>query len=290
MCGLSKHDLEKLNQLNISKIVHIAGLVKFDEALSKDIWRVNYDGTQNVLELGEAINAKDFHYISTAYVYGELRNPYESSKHEAEKLVTNSRFPHSIYRIGIVVGDSKTGHTDGYDGYYGFFAGLHSAAQMLRQKYNVNGEVDLPINLVCSKESTLNLVPVDWLIDNMTLLIEKEPTNQTYFLVNPNPPLVSDVMANGLKTLGIRNYKLVAPDSLPIVAKCKDRLVAIIQKSITKILKRYEPYVTHEDKFPVEKTIEDAELNIFSTFPPVNNALMEKYLHYALASNFGRNI
>ena len=51
----------------------------------------------------------------------EFRNHYESTKYEAELLVRKAMadgLPATIYRPGIVVGDSRTGETQKYDGPY----------------------------------------------------------------------------------------------------------------------------------------------------------------------------
>ena len=51
----------------------------------------------------------------------EFLNHYESTKFEAEVLVRRAMkagLPATIYRPGIVVGDSRTGETQKYDGPY----------------------------------------------------------------------------------------------------------------------------------------------------------------------------
>ena len=65
-------------------------------------------------------------YVSTAYVSGTARgtfretdldvgqgfkNHYEETKFQAEVEVVRSKVPHTIYRPGVVVGDSRTGET-----------------------------------------------------------------------------------------------------------------------------------------------------------------------------------
>ena len=86
-------------------------------------FHINYDGTVNMLELARLVNAKAFHYVSTAYVAGKLvgrameavpqesgfNNPYEESKCKAEMLVRNSGFPFTIYRPAIITGRRRDG-------------------------------------------------------------------------------------------------------------------------------------------------------------------------------------
>ena len=96
--------------------------------------RINVEGTKNVLEfLEEAPHFERLHYVSTAYVSGTARgvfretdldvgqgfkNHYEETKFQAEVEVARSRVPCTIYRPGVVVGDSKTGETAKFDGPY----------------------------------------------------------------------------------------------------------------------------------------------------------------------------
>jgi len=113
----------------------------------------------------------------------------EASKAEAEKRVKASNIPHSIYRLGIVVEHSETGYIKSFDGLYGYFAGLYRMALKERRKQNMIGKhIELPIFIECSSTSTLNLVPVDWVVNMLIGLMEFPPINQTFSITHPNPP------------------------------------------------------------------------------------------------------
>lgn len=289
-CGLSESDIDFLKTKDVSKIIHLAGLVKFDQELKDEIWAVNHEGTKNILSLAKSISVKEFHHVSTAYAYGKHRNPYEASKYEAEKLVSTSGIPFSIYRIGIVIGDSQSGVTNGFDGYYGFFSGLHDIANVYRKKFNLEGEVDIPINLICSKTSTLNLVPIDWLVDALQKLINKGGSGKIFHVVNPEPPLVYDVMRQGLAIIGINGARFVeSQEELGNLGKHCNQFVNIIQKGINKVLRRYEPYVTHEEKFPTDELAMELGEIVLHAFPHTNPQLLNKCLNYALSANFGKS-
>ena len=100
-------------------------------------WKVNVEGTRNVLEM--AGTCKDFQrlqYVSTCYVSGRhtgifretdlqvgqvFNNYYEETKYHAEIAVQEAiknGLPATVYRPSIVVGDSHTGETQKYDGPY----------------------------------------------------------------------------------------------------------------------------------------------------------------------------
>ena len=99
--------------------------------------RVNVVGTDRVLDLCRGLPGLErLHHVSTCYVSGrydgefgedeldvgqEFRNHYESTKYDAELLVRRAMaagLPATIYRPGIVVGDSRTGATQKLDGPY----------------------------------------------------------------------------------------------------------------------------------------------------------------------------
>ena len=131
-----------------------------------------------MLELARQCGVNHFQYISTAYVCGkrdqvvleseldveqEFRNVYEVSKFEAEKLVRASDCFETItvYRPGVVVGDSETGYTSTY---HGLFLYLRLFAMLVpEQKRNEQGLFETSIRLPMDGDEPRNLVPVDWL-------------------------------------------------------------------------------------------------------------------------------
>ena len=121
---------------DVTEVWHLAAV--YDLAVGEEIARrVNVVGTDRVLELCRGLpDLERLHHVSTCYVSGRhdgvfreddldsgqaFRNHYESTKHEAELLVRRAMaagLPATIYRPGIVVGDSRTGETQKYDGPY----------------------------------------------------------------------------------------------------------------------------------------------------------------------------
>src|SRR5207248_4237434 len=98
--------------------------------------RLNLTGTQAVLELAiDCRNLRRFRHVSTVFVSGDrvgvvaedelacgqaFRNAYEESKFEAELLVRRAmgQIPATVLRPSIVVGDTKTGEIDRFEGPY----------------------------------------------------------------------------------------------------------------------------------------------------------------------------
>ena len=113
----------------VTHIVHAAANIRLFDPLD-GLRKVNVTGTQHVLTLAQAAHEhhglQRFAHISTAYVCGARSGPiteeeltdqygfsnaYERSKYEAELLVRQAAtsIPVSIFRPGMIVGDSQTG-------------------------------------------------------------------------------------------------------------------------------------------------------------------------------------
>ncbi len=126
--GLSDSSYQELVE-SVSYIIHLAADIRLNEPLEK-LRHINVAGVQNILHFAYAIHRHHglirFSHVSTAYVAGRRKgtvtedmlsdkfgfsNNYELSKYEAESLVREAgkELPISVFRPGMVVGDSKNG-------------------------------------------------------------------------------------------------------------------------------------------------------------------------------------
>lgn len=170
---------------------HLAAV--YDLAVSRELgMKINVAGTRNVLEfLSSARHFERLDYVSTAYVSGtatgvfregdldvsqSFKNHYEETKYLAEVEVVKSGLPRTIYRPGIVVGDSRTGETAKFDGPYYLltaFSRLPSPGVFLR---------------IGAGRNTVNLVPVDFVIEALARLSASPASlGKTYHLTDPEP-------------------------------------------------------------------------------------------------------
>lgn len=164
--------------------------------------RVNVQGTQHVLDLCLACERLERHnYVSTAYVAGDrsgrvleadldagqaFKNHYESTKFAAEVLVraTADRIPTTIHRPAIVVGDSRTGATQKFDGPYYLL-------RLLSRVQRTGG----PIPQVGRGDAPFNVVPVDFVIDAIAAAArDPQAAGQTLHLVDPEPTSAAELM------------------------------------------------------------------------------------------------
>jgi thioester reductase-like protein len=178
----------------VGRVYHLAAIYNLAVPESLAI-KVNVDGTQHVLDFCRA--AKDLerhHYISTCYVAGkrkglvleseldvgqEFKNHYESTKFAAEVLVRESMadIPTTVYRPGIVVGDSKTGDTQKFDGPYFILWFIHRMSQF-----------GLTVGDMGTDEANFNAVPVDFIVNAIAACTQDpETAGVTLQLADPNP-------------------------------------------------------------------------------------------------------
>jgi thioester reductase-like protein len=190
--GLSGAEFKRLAG-EVTEIWHLAALYDLS-ADPKLIRAVNVEGTRTLLDLARrARRLKRLHHFSSAYVSGDrtgvvledeldvgqrFDDPYARSKFEAELLVRHAQaeVPTTIYRPSMVVGDSRTGEIDRFDGPY-FLALLLVAAP-----------VAVPLPLPQEGGAPLNAVPVDFVVEAaVSIGANSAAVGRTVHLVDPAP-------------------------------------------------------------------------------------------------------
>lgn len=310
-CGVSDSDISLLKG-RVDKIVHCASSIKFDKLHERETQFINIGGTKNVLELAEEIGCKELHYISTAYVAGDaqrltedklyigqnFRNPYESTKAEAEQMVRGWNCGrHSIYRISIVVGNSLTGHTTGFSGYYGFFSGVWNLIKTLKKMnseklerckteegifLDSEGVLHLPICGNFGLESTLNVIPIDWTVKMLFSAIQLPAEDLTFHVVHPSPPEVRWLNDVSLKHLGVTGFKY-----RNLNGKWPES-TGRIQKFFNRNTDLFDPYTTHEAGFEVSNLPKILGKD-YESPPIVDEEFLARMIKYAKSVDFGRS-
>lgn len=207
--GLSDEDLRWVDD-NCDSVLHNAASLTFISTDPEgEPRRSNVIGTQNVLDVCRETGIRDFHHVSTSYVCGlrtgrvleseldvgqEWGNDYERSKVAAEKLVREADFlsPPTIYRPAIIIGDSKTGFTTTFHGYY---AALHLAYTLRRSlESDMSRSTDIVTRVTLDGTERKNFVPVDW-VSAVTahILTNRQFHGRTYHLT-PNQPVTAGMI------------------------------------------------------------------------------------------------
>jgi thioester reductase-like protein len=174
--------------------IHHTAAVYYLGAQKDQLERVNVDGTRTMLELaGDCTKLRRFMHWSTSQVSGarsgvileeeldcgqRFRNFYEETKFRAERLARDAarRLPITILRPGIIVGDSRSGEIDKFDGPYYLLVLI------------VSSPIDVHLPLPGRGSAPLNLVPIDFVIDAAVALSrDARAVGGTFHLTDPAP-------------------------------------------------------------------------------------------------------
>ena len=241
----------------VTDVWHLAAKTRLG-AGHGEMRRVNVEGTRNVLELCRAARClRRLSYFSTAFVSGtrvgviledelamgqRFHNGYEETKYQAELLVrrAQSELPATVLRPSIVVGDSRTGEIDRFDGPY-------ALAILL-----VASPLAVPLPLPGDAVAPLNVVPVDFVVE-AAVAISRHPAGagRTVHLVDPAPMSARRVY----ELIAARAGKKLPPVSVPHRA-----FQALLQLPLLERLSRtHRPaieYVSHLAIYNSHNTLE----------------------------------
>jgi NAD(P)-dependent dehydrogenase (short-subunit alcohol dehydrogenase family) len=234
--GVSAADLGKLKG-RVRHLFHLAAV--YDLAASaEDQNTANVVGTDHAIQFAESIRAGCFHLVSSIAAAGlfpgtfredmfeeatGLEHPYFRTKHDSEGLVRHHcRRPWRIYRPGMVVGDSRTGHIDKVDGPYYFFKMIQKLRRSLPQWFP----------LVGLEGGYINLVPVDFVTAALDHLAHVEGQDgQCFHLTDPRQRRVGEVL----------NLFARAGHAPTMAFRVDPRLFGAVPGMVTQSLAGYQP-------------------------------------------------
>lgn len=231
--GMEKEEYEKLVQ-TVTHVIHTAADWSLKSALEQ-LQKTNVLGTQNVLKLAQLAHKNHglerFSHISTAYVaggkmgnvsedsltseYGFLSD-YEKTKFESEARVNKSEFDISIFRPGMIVGESSTGYIKTFNTVY------------VPLWLYLSGKLRVIPVLPSMK---INIVPVDYVANAVVkLTFDKRAVNKTFHLTAPKEylptlkELIKFVKEWSKENL---NVKLNDPIYMPLNASSVQKITSI---------------------------------------------------------------
>jgi thioester reductase-like protein len=190
----------------VDAIYHAGSEVNF-VATYQELKAANVRGTEEVLRLACAAGATPVHYVSTLSVFpppsgaaatvyeddalagagGAMAGGYAQSKWAAEQLVRQARtrgLPASIYRLGLVTGDSVSGAWQPGD----------ALSRAIKACIQLGAMPDLDV--------PLDMTPVDYVVRALVALsLSATAPGDTYHLANPHAvslrPLMGALHAAG---------------------------------------------------------------------------------------------
>jgi thioester reductase-like protein len=283
---------ERWEQLaeRVGAIVHGAASVAFDLSLEESR-HINVDGTRQMLELARACpRLRRFTYVSTAYVAGDrrgtvyeddpggprFRNPYERTKHEAERLVAaaGDEIEVTIVRPSIVVGDHRTGWTAAFNVLYAPLRAFEAGV--------------VPV-VPARRRSPVDVVPVDYVADAVHALAEApEAAGQTFHVVaGERASTVGEIVDLAGERFTSRQPRIVPPWLYHLI------IAKIVEKrapaSARRLLASNEVYFSY---FAMRVRYDDARARAILEPRGITPAPLRSYFHrlmdYAQAARWGR--
>jgi thioester reductase-like protein len=288
--GLSPSDRGWLAR-NCTQVVHGAASVAFRSTANGDPWATNADGTGRLLEWCASVGIREFHHISTAFVCGDragpiledeldcrqgFHNAYERSKFEAERLVRNAgNLRATIYRPSVIVGDSRTGATSSFQGFYRF----PEAADRLA-KTDAMGRRWLRLRLPLDGNEPRNLVPVDWVARAVAHVVGTPALHgYTYHLTAAKPVTVTTVKAAVEDALKIKGVSFAGHGAVSDPSALEELFLSS--------LRDYEPYLYGDPEFDCRNT-RTAMPSLPA--PVMDRACLARLVRFAKSADWGRRL
>src|SRR5262249_42157478 len=143
-------------------------------------FRTNVEGTRGIIDWAQRHDVSTVYAVSTAYTCGwnsgtireefhdpmpECQTDYERSKWTAESLLkewsTQPGRTLTVFRPSFLIGDSETGHTTQFAGFYQF-ARLVSVLKNQFNHTNNGARTYIPLRIPGRPQDRQNIVPVDF--------------------------------------------------------------------------------------------------------------------------------
>lgn len=266
----------------IDEIFHFAAV--YDLGIDRPTaYAINVQGTKHMLHFSQRFpHLKRFHYVSTCYVSGryegwfnendldkkqEFNNYYEETKFLAEVNVQDAMkkgLPGTIYRPAIVVGDSRTGATQKFDGPYYVFQWL--LRQHSRPILPITGD---------PTQYHVNLVPSDFVVDTIAFLSElPDSINKIYHISDPNPLTVHKLLVHYEKVTEQRILKIPFPKS---IIKGAIKYIPGV-KDLIRIEPEAIDYFEHPTRYSCTNTLQDLQASDITC--PALPSYLPSLIHY----------
>jgi thioester reductase-like protein len=292
--GLSLADRAWLGRSGAT-VLHAAANLSFRPSPRGEPWKTNVEGTQALVKLCRELGLSRWHHISTAFVCGrcqgtiheedlacgqDFHNPYEQSKFEAEQLLRRSGgLEVTVHRPAVIVGDSHTGHTSAFTGFYGFLElGARLAEATARPGVPPTQPRLLPLRLPLDGTEACNLVTVDWVSRAVVeLLGQSRWQGRTFHLVSRQPVSLRAILSVALEELNVTGIELAGAQGL--------RDPSRLEQFFLESLPEYWPYLGGAPTFACSNTL--AALPHLPA-PRVDRPLLHRLIRFAIARDWGR--
>jgi nucleoside-diphosphate-sugar epimerase len=310
----------------VDEVWHSAAVLHFRDTYEEITEAININGTVNVLNTAHDLDIKRFHHISTAYVSGkspgkvmesqikheyDFRNPYERTKYDAEHEVLKKSkqygFNTTIYRPSVIVGDSETGKTLSFTGFYNIakimalikrviLRGVKTDPEKYRknQIYLDGEKLYFPLKFPCAIDSTVNLVPIDYVVDTILKLADTDQSiGQVFHIANPNPPRIVELLQEGCKMVHLEGIEFVEcsfTDAINLIRReINDYARLGLNISFCLEIREYIHYLFGEPHFDLSNVRETLKTS-FKEPPLITPDFLRMLINYAIGCQWRSQI
>lgn len=298
-------DAARLNWVRqrCGRILHNAASLVFErDPKTDEPYRSNVAGTQFAIDFALECGIPEFHHVSTAYVCGlrtglcreneldvgqEWGNDYEKAKVAAEKAVRAAPFPEppTFYRPAIITGDSVTGYSSTY---HGFYTPLKVSASLVADRSFRGSADDILHFLGMRGEEHKNFVPVEWIAQAIVALMARpENTGNTFHLTPKMRVTVGEmynVFTDALKLYGQRHADAAPTRKSDASKPLSSETLQSLMENFREQMKVYRSYWRDDPTFDAAHT--DAALPDLPC-PTMTPDVLMRLSMFALESNFG---
>lgn len=226
---------------DIDQVIHCAALLDLGNKHQDEIWKVNVIGTENVLDFCQKHDIPKLVFCSTAYTHG--RNTYERSKERCEDNIIAWGKAYGlkviIFKLSIIIGSPESSGTDQTINHVALcIARVHRKAETARRKVQDTlalPPLELGFRVRGIPQATLNVIPVELVADE---IVSRVGAEGTFFITNPNPPLLEEVADEVGEALGLNIHILKAFKPSPP------------ERMLEKLISPFLPYMQGEPQLP----------------------------------------
>ena len=215
----------------VDTVFHCAADVNLGKDPQGRTYRINYHGTENIVELSKILKIKELHYVCTAYIAGKLQgtaiednpvdsgfhNPYEESKYKAEMLVRNAGIPFTIYRPSIIIGRRKDGKIRRALAFYRILEFMAKLKKHTASKTNQDptGFVDLDIHFPAAVSKHIYFVPIDYIQEAIVKLYQTPVCGKAFHITGDSPVTTLQILEAMCEILKVKNLSVGAENHDP---------------------------------------------------------------------------
>jgi len=296
--GMNGGQLERIVR-ETTHIIHGAATIRFDHPID-EARAINCGGTRRMLAIAHMCVEKGrlerFVYIGTSSVSGQrggaiyehelemgqkFFNTYEQSKMESERIVRDQfhRIPCTVFRPSIIVGDSRTGKTSTFNVIY--------IPLRLLQKGLLTFVPGKP-------ETTLDLVPIDWVDDAMVCIMKRPESVSGVYHITAGPQRAApleEVISRAIRYFD-HHTPLKHPRTIEFISReefeQRRSMMRGREEALMSQLDTLLPYVSVDRLFDSRHT--DALLKESGLVFPNYGDYAERILAYCVKTNWGKKI